>query len=218
MPTSGAAVSPAVPGTAIPAPFRNSSMRTSCSFEAGKRGGQPALAKQSVLQSNCSGTALLGPSSGASAPVRTFGLWSGQSGKSDSAVGRARRRAGIPVSVGAGREEMTGDIAHLVSPPIFRLLFAWSSTFVFYSPHCEMGREPGETLRRVPLKTPFWENCNRERHDRLAILRLASRPTLLGKPATLRSYTGTSGRPLQAVALQPSPLHSAASTVENLPA
>jgi hypothetical protein len=102
---------------------------------------------------------LPGPGSGAGSSTRWFGLLSGL-GKSDAEEGRARRRAAKPEAVGEGRDELTGDIAHLETTGVFRLLFAVSRTishFVrlrFHEPSSG-DRNPD---RRLVFLTIFW--CN----------------------------------------------------------
>src|SRR5947207_4180202 len=87
---------------------------------------------------------LPGPESRAGSWVRVFGL-SGQTGKREAEESGARRRKDRPAGLD---EERTGDIAHLDAEPLFRFLFAVSSTFVFYSPPCLNGRTAFKKMER----------------------------------------------------------------------
>jgi hypothetical protein len=130
MPTSGATLLCVGPSSAKAATLRKSSRWIGSLHEEGKLGRQsePPL----------SGTMLPEPVDGASALVRAFGLRSGQSGKREAEELAAGWRIGKPA---VELEERTGDMAHLETNPLFRFLFAMSSSFVFYSREVENGQD-----------------------------------------------------------------------------
>src|SRR6516225_2830626 len=124
MPTSGAAVPFAASGTAEAAAFwKSGALRRGPLDGAGAAGGQSVLVSRALLP---------GPGSGAGSSTRWFGLRSGQTGKSNAEEGRARRRAAKPEAVGEGRDERTGDIAHLETGRVFRLFFAVSRNISYF--------------------------------------------------------------------------------------
>src|SRR6266403_609005 len=140
MPTSGAALSGARPGTtSVAAPFAATTasfwkpceLRSAWPQEAGAGGGQSAPLLNGTMSETISEKGLPGPESGASPSVRVFGLRSGQTGKREAEENGARRRIGKPAGFD---EERTGDIAHLDTVKVFRFSFALSSVFVFCSP------------------------------------------------------------------------------------
>jgi hypothetical protein len=155
MPTSGAAEPFAASGTAEAAAFwKSDAERTGTPPDVGGAGGQSVPVSRALLP---------GPKSGASSSSRWFGLRSGQIGKSNAEEGRARRRTRKPGAVGEGRDELTGDIAHLETARVFRFLFAMSRTIsfflrraVFSAPIVDLCRD--RLPARLVFLTPFW--CN----------------------------------------------------------
>jgi len=120
MPTSGAGAPSTASVKATAAFWKSGVSQPTLLRLTGTGGGQsdPLLSR----------ALLPGPERGASSSARWFGLRSGLTGKSKAEDGRARRRAAKPVGVGEGKERNTGDIAHLETRRVFRLLFAMSRT------------------------------------------------------------------------------------------
>jgi len=148
MPTSGAGAPSTASVKATAAFWKSGVSQPTLLRLTGTGGGQsdPLLSR----------ALLPGPERGASSSARWFGLRSGLTGKSKAEEGRARRRAAKPVGVGEGKERNTGDIAHLETRRVFRLLFAMSRTiFALVSPVTFPRISAAFSLPPAPLRWPL---------------------------------------------------------------